>query len=1344
MDDEYSLRLRVDTSELTMAAQQAQLMAYNAASTVGVNGLSPIAGMANSTFAQAQNAQYGASGYNPLQASMASPFSPSMAAMSPFQHMGLGNYTSPQGFLAGSPVGPSSYAGISSTLTGTGMNMALRGFANSSLGGALANYFPAMNIPTMGLYGGGGRLDLPVYRAQQMAAERASESVDKLMTGAAKFGIGAAVGAGTLASFGMPLAAGGPLGLAAFALGSTADYGFNVQSKYLEQGEYFKDAMSSTMRDRLGGGATHHQAAQFMRGMGKTVAQDDYLLRDDYNLIIQAGTELGFMQSTQTPDSAVRAVQNIGQSIKAMAAMGTKLVDVQKDMETLRSVGIDLSRNQTDVARYMGTMGFNAFSANMSTGNMMSAAAQASPLFSSMGFAPTVGANIHSQSLAFAGESIRAGKFSIADQAYYGGQEGMANAQTRAISALNKTGLGQVGILGAMLDPSLSGTMLAGGGGINALLNSSAFGMGPTTYSQLMYRMPEFTKEMNPNTFGMGQVASVVNSLKDSLGGKIDYGTLSQILSKMGMSPDDARLMTRQLEDAPDTLRGMKQSMMNKATQTLMETNRPMANILNNPAVFMQKKLEQWFDPMLSGMAAGREDFMGHIEHSIMNTFLGEYIDPTYKSTLKLDKSLVGLAGVDTALAVYGTNPEERKSDMDEIREAGRAETTRKIRNNLTLGASPLGFAVGAGFGSSTLNAELVRNRKSKYKNELTLLDESNLVGSNFYKAGNLGSLPKSTTIKSEAEFLQYVDKMRTQGLSSEEDEALSGYFNTIGLSKESGDEFVKAMNSDVASDTELEGLVNTNIKNSSAYGAFTRGTKKPDSFWNILSTQEPTENYSDMSTKLTTTSTKELQRLADKIESGRAQGADNEELMAAMVNMALGLQTPINKEQLKDMAKHDPQNLTKTGAFWQGVKDRTKGPAKQTIDDVIKYNREMGSVDGANEGFRQVKEQYEGMKQNANSLLRYVGVNGNAEGQDLALIEASVGERIFSAGYQEHAGSAGKDEVDRYAIQEFLKQQKPEDLEAWNASKFDPEARQKFMEDQASKWGTTKQSLLGANPSQQQMDIVRGLSEEGSPNYIGTNYGGKLGGSSEVARKYASTASKLAAANTKEIRDFFKIKGNDALTKMTDALNKGDVTPEEFSALLKNISTTDASQVAADEKRDVVGVKNLAGLALELPSLGKEGAAAKLQALLENDFSWSEQAGDNAAGESKDTIAKIFGRGQEKNVQAVTASLISMSQKKEQFTDRLMMDPSGKGGYLNKEQLQGISQATQAINQQAEIVRVISDSIDRVPKSLDKFREDFKKEFVDGRKATDEKLISVLNKIDGKLLSSPAGTLQK
>ena len=1329
MDDEYSLRLRVDTSELTMAAQQAQLMAYNAASTVGVNGLSPIAGMANSTFAQAQNAQYGASGYNPLQASMASPFSPSMAAMSPFQHMGLGNYTSPQGFLAGSPVGPSSYAGISSTLTGTGMNMALRGFANSSLGGALANYFPAMNIPTMGLYGGGGRLDLPVYRAQQMAAERASESVDKLMTGAAKFGIGAAVGAGTLASFGMPLAAGGPLGLAAFALGSTADYGFNVQSKYLEQGEYFKDAMSSNMRDRLGGGATHHQAAQFMRGMGKTVAQDDYLLRDDYNLIIQAGTELGFMQSTQTPDSAVRAVQNIGQSIKAMAAMGTKLVDVQKDMETLRSVGIDLSRNQTDVARYMGTMGFNAFSANMSTGNMMSAAAQASPLFSSMGFAPTVGANIHSQSLAFAGESIRAGKFSIADQAYYGGQEGMANAQTRAISALNKTGLGQVGILGAMLDPSLSGTMLAGGGGINALLNSSAFGMGPTTYSQLMYRMPEFTKEMNPNTFGMGQVASVVNSLKDSLGGKIDYGTLSQILSKMGMSPDDARLMTRQLEDAPDTLKGMKQSMMNKATQTLMETNRPMANILNNPAVFMQKKLEQWFDPMLSGMAAGREDFMGNIEHSIMNTFLGEYIDPSHKSTLKLDKSLVGLAGVDTAIALYGNKKESRAANMAAVEEEARKATTVKVRT-----------AINDQDGS--FMSDIKHSRRRNFKNELTLLSDDNLVGGRFYKAGNLGSLPKETYIQDESEFLDLVEKQKTEGLDREEEKALRGYINTRGLSKKAGYAFVDAVESDEANDVEVENTVNKNITNSPIYTAFSKGTKPPDSIWNVLSAPGVpalSETDSREVNKKLSQANKDLQILADRLVDKKEGGSDNDELMAAMVSLVTD--EAVSKEKLRDMAKYAPQNLTKSGVFWDKVKDRVKGPAKQTIENVIKQSKEHATIDGANEGARQIRDKYEEAKIAANSIMSQNGISGTAQGQDLGILEAAIGERIFSAPYKKSPSWWGESEYVSEAVIENFVKSKPDELEEWNAVKGDKDKRQAFMDTQAEKWGAIKTKRLGNNPSEAQTDMVADI---GNVAPLKLSRGGRLRDADTVATNYASIAGALLEANTKQIRDFFNIKDNDDMQAVTTALSSDGVTSEEFKALLKKISSQENPEGEGDKFRDAPGVKHLSQLALDITGGGlKAGdAASRLEKLLRDDFSWSEDAGDNPLDDSRTAISKLYGSGNNNNIQAVTASLIGMSQKKEQFTDRLMMDPSGKGGYLNKEQLQGISQATQAINQQAEIVNMISNSIDRVPKSLDKFREDFKKEFVDGRKATDEKLVKVLERLEGKLYTTTGGTL--
>lgn len=1345
MDDEYNVKLRVDTSELTLAAQQAQLMAYSAAASAGQNGLSPITSIANSTFSQAQAAQYGASGISPMMSAMASPFSSSMAMMSPFQHMGQGNYTTPQGFLAGTPVGPQSYAAAAPNIAGTLGNMGLRSFANSALGGAADRYFPGLGISSMGFYGGGGRLDLPVFRAQQMASERFAESMDRLGVGISKGLVGGAIAGAGLASIMAPGIIGTPIGMAGFALGQSADYMYNVQEKYLELGNYYRDAMGTTMRDKLGGGATHHQAAEFMRGMGKQVGGDKYLLRDDYNLLVQTGTELGFMQTTQTPQASLNAIDNLAKSVKTMAALGTKLVDMQKDMELLRSVGVDLSRNQTDVARYMGTMGFNAFSANMTTGQMLQASTAASPLFSSMGLAPTVGSTIHSQSLAMAGEGIRMGAFSIADQAYYGGKEGMAEAQSRAIAALNRTGLGQVGILGSMADPLLSQQLMSGRGGMSEILNSKALGMDVNQYANLMYRMPQFSTEMNSNQFGMGQVATFVNSIKESLGGKVSLGELSQILSRRGMSPDDARLLVRQIEEAPSTLRGMQQSNLNYAAQKVMETYRPPANIFNNPSVFFQKTLESWFDPMLANMAASREDFMGHMEHWVQGSLLGPYMDPNHMRTMKLDKSLVGLAGVDTALALYNRSDKDRAEAAGFLDKETERLTRRNIRQQLVEGETPLdrGFFEQATYGGMYKEGSALRSirdqRKARYANELRLLgsEQGDLA------AQNLSSLGLETSIKNEEELDKMLTRMEYAGLTEKEQTNVRGFVNTKGLSANLRKRFRNLIQIGQVNPIEEEGLVQDVMKNRTLYSSIADGLGAGG---NGSISEEGQKAVNQMLAAPVSS----LQDQAARIQAAQQNGASNEEIVVLMSQLALG-DNRLTSKAVQDLATYSPERMRQVGKYWEGVGKRTKGAERDSVVNTLSVIGDLSTLHGRDDALKGIEKEYDKVKEPANQLLRRLGISGEASGQEIALISAAVGERVLSAekatkniyggegaavdqnqfgwgiigmipGLGKYVGSGSTTD-----LSQRLQVLSPEERKQYFAI-ADPQEQETFIAQKAQNRSGLVQQLLGASPTSRQLGLVNAIGSADIRDL--SKYGlGNPKNVDKAVRMYASEATDLKNMNTRELRAFFQIAGNKDMASINEALSSGVVSSGELAALLKK-----AKNAKTDGTEEIKGVKDLSGLILDITQGGlDEGTAAeRLAGVLEGGFGWDPRAGDNAKADSASAMAKVFGQGANKNIAAVTGSLIAMTQTKEQFTDRLMIDPKGKGGYLNKEQMTGIQQASAAIAQQAEVVRMISESVEKVPKSLEEFRKDFKREV--GESQTNKDLVAVLNKLNNTL----------
>jgi hypothetical protein len=227
-----------------MAAQQAQMIAMNSAMQSGSMGLSPVSAMAQA--AMMQNSQASSS----VLGAMSTPMSMGMG--NPFQHMGLGNITTPQGYLSGVPIGPE---GARRTLPNIGagvMDYGVRSMVGSSMGNFIQNYFPSVGF--LGI-SGGGNLNVPTYRANQMFVEKFAESIDTAVTSGQKFGTNALTLAGGIAAGSLALPFAAPAAIGALALGQLTDYGFNAREKYMDIGRYYRDATASVYRDKLGGGA---------------------------------------------------------------------------------------------------------------------------------------------------------------------------------------------------------------------------------------------------------------------------------------------------------------------------------------------------------------------------------------------------------------------------------------------------------------------------------------------------------------------------------------------------------------------------------------------------------------------------------------------------------------------------------------------------------------------------------------------------------------------------------------------------------------------------------------------------------------------------------------------------------------------------------------------------------------------------------------------------------------------------------------------------------------------------------------------------------------------------------
>lgn len=640
--DEYGIKITVDSSQLAMAGQQAAIMASSLAQQAGSLGMGPMSALAQQAYVQSAQS----TPVSPFMASMVTPMG--TALMDPFQRMGTGNYVLPTGLLAGS-VGAEHFTARQSakTLADVGFDLTTRALGRSLRTASDYLGFPLLGsmTPSAGFGLNPSRLDQPVYRTQMEVAERYGDVMAGMGGNLLRGGLTLGTGALTLGSI---LGTGGlgiPAGLAAYALGSTVDYAFNAKDSFRQFGRLYSDATATTHRSRLGGGATRQQSADFITGTSKLIDKDDFLFQDDYRNLFETGNTLGFLTATNTPEKTVNALDNIQKNLKSALVVGHKLKEFAADMEQARALGIDLAGSPRAFATNMTAFGVNAFSANMSNSQMLQAAASAGGLYAGQGLAPIIGGRIHSANLALAGEAIRMGSYNVADQAYYGGQTGIANALTQGYATLNRTGLGQATLLASMQNPNFGSLLTQGGGGVNSLINSGALNMSVSDYSNLLYRMPEFSRGLDPNSMGIHQLGAVINSLPNNLrgtDGKFAPGTLAMVLQSMGLPPDQARLMVRQLETAESTTQGQRESLENKAKTLAIETIRPTPTIFSNPRVWFNKQLERIVNPYSSSWAASEERTAGYFEHKYMHGMLGDYLDPSRAILMKSHDAISG------------------------------------------------------------------------------------------------------------------------------------------------------------------------------------------------------------------------------------------------------------------------------------------------------------------------------------------------------------------------------------------------------------------------------------------------------------------------------------------------------------------------------------------------------------------------------------------------------------------------------------------------------------------------------------------------------------------------------
>lgn len=1270
MDDTYSVKLQVDSSDLTMAAQQAQMIAMSSAMQSGSMGLNPVSSMAQA--AMMQNSQASSS----VLGAMSTPMSMGMG--NPFQHMGLGNITTPQGYLAGVPIGPEGARRTIPNIASGVMDYGVRSMVGSSMGNFIQNYFP--NAGFLGI-SGGGNLNVPTYRANQMFVEKFAESIDTAVTSGQKFGTNALTLAGGIAagSLALPLAA--PAAIGGLALGQLTDYAFNAREKYMDIGRYYRDATASVYRDKLGGGASAHKAAEFQRGFGKQVAKDDYLMRDDYQLLLQTGTELNLFASNKNADDTLAALRNISNTVKAMTAVGIQLKNMQGDLGLLTQIGINPSNNVGTNARFLGGVSAYAFSGNMTMHNMIEASAGGSPLYSGMGYAPRVGTMVHAQSIGRSGEAIRSGAMSVEDSAYYGGQTGMSNSQTRGLATLTSSPLGTAFMMGALRSPGFEKDMVKGKGGVEGLLSSNVLNMDPSTYSTLMYKLPEYSKDMNPNVVAMGQLSALANSMSTAYGRKISAGDLQNQLTRMGVSPDDSRVLMHQVENADKIGASMEESLKNSFQQKQIEVWRPPANIFTNPKLMMQKQMERWLDPTIANWSGNSMERIGGWEEWLEHGIVGKLIHPETKHTFHRSKMEGGIKSASAVADMIDAEKKNRGSATpdrtidDNLNRDVEIEMDRRI--GLEKNDIPLSARGGAATTrvQSTLTPALGESEKKATTNQIKQVLKDN----------GPALVALDTGIENGMDTPAVAARVNARMAIPEDDKhrLMDSIYEGFKLKEDGG----------VFNQKNLDnGMLNL-------YRISFRNPKMSMDEMKLI------QNDPTSSNKL----------VPGAMISVMLEGPQRTELITKTSAMAKNTHERIKEEKIKEIDDKYYEARTTWGNLMRNVVKTDAGN-----DDMSAERVQAVRAHGLSMYLDPEKKRGNNWKENTGYLTAEhaarVGtswsetISGFIPGLSLKLnaLVASKTSDSYSQGDKTYGDLFAHMEPGDEGYEEVLKQTQTKSGAAAVVSK---DLRDRI---------NAKSVSLQTPGTQDQMNKVGKLSL-GEVSSLLEKTKGYIG----LAKDHATISSRISSENYGAYLAAIGDKGNEELIKKLNKARTEDMSDEKFTEVMKSYLEATPKDAKGGDAMNLVKLmldpKNyegsvdkdgnkLDGRATYTSNMVKQGYTAK-----EADEEYSKLTATDKDGKYK------------YSAQARTGGAISPLYGS--GGDQMVIDPKGGGKFLTAEVRAGFAQSAKDVHEMMELTSSISTSVASVPKSLN----DFRKEFMDSFNTVATKLNDAADTLAGK-----------
>lgn len=400
-------------------------------------------------------------------------------------------------------------------------------------------------------------------------------------------------------------------GLVGAAGGAIADQTFGrVTQPFVDMGKDFKQYTAPFIKGtRLGGGISERERFEVQNEIAKKVASDNWFTAREYQDLIGMAGETGQFQFTGSKEQALKAVENIGATTKALLALGVKSREMLGEIDRMSGTfGMSPGKDPAQVANFYATMAVSAQSAGMSTAQMSQAVAPAAQMFANQGLGFASGARIAAMNLGVSGELFRSGRLGAFENAYYGGKEGFANSLTQAQAASMRTPVGETFLMGLFgdnfrnLNRMLSGETLSledhmRGAGRLASAN-------PGEFMGIRAMMPRLLQNVPGEFLALGDMRGIIGEYQQLYGKKGPVNSLellNYMISARQMDPTSANAMLDFAVGAGDAAAGIRRSAREQMEIQRMEGLR---------APGLQRRVENWYERNIARPFTGFRTWM--------------------------------------------------------------------------------------------------------------------------------------------------------------------------------------------------------------------------------------------------------------------------------------------------------------------------------------------------------------------------------------------------------------------------------------------------------------------------------------------------------------------------------------------------------------------------------------------------------------------------------------------------------------------------------------------------------------------------------------------------------------